>query len=32
MTATTVAKAISQEYISYRNELLNDIYAAIDIE
>ena len=30
MTAT--AKAISQEYISHRNELLNDIYAAIDIE
>jgi DNA polymerase, archaea type len=30
MTAT--AKAISQEYISHRNVLLNDIYAAIDIE
>ena len=31
MTATT-AKAISQEYTSHRNELLNDVYAAIDIE
>lgn len=30
MTATV--KAISQGYISHRNELLNDIYAAIDIE
>lgn len=30
MTAT--AKAISQEYISHRNELLNDVYASIDVE
>jgi hypothetical protein len=31
MTAA-IAKAISQEYISNRNELLNDVYAAIDVE
>src|SRR5918995_2346393 len=29
---TATAKAISQEYVSNRNELLNDIYAAIDVE
>jgi hypothetical protein len=29
---TATAKAISQEYISNRNELLNDVYAAIDVE
>ena len=29
---TTAPKTISQEYVSHRNELLNDIYAAIDIE
>jgi hypothetical protein len=29
---TTAAKAISQGYVSHRNELLNDIYAAMDIE
>jgi DNA polymerase, archaea type len=31
MTAAT-AKAISQEYRSHRSELLNDVYAAIDVE
>jgi DNA polymerase, archaea type len=29
---TATAKAISQGYISHRNELLNDVYAAIDVE
>jgi hypothetical protein len=29
---TSTAKAISQGYISHRNELLNDVYAAIDVE
>jgi len=31
-TATATAKAISQEYISNRNKLLKDVYAAIDVE
>ena len=29
---TATPKAISQGYISYRNELLNDVYASIDVE
>ena len=29
---TTTARTISQGYISHRNELLNDVYASIDIE
>jgi DNA polymerase I len=29
---TASVKAISQGYISHRNELLNDVYAAIDVE
>ena len=32
MTTATTAKAISKGYVSHRNELLNDVYAAIDIE